>query len=362
MAYYNTPITFYMPYYCLGNVVICHTYIRIMPYTSLAFFLFYSIIITSSYISLFSVSKGVSTITLQQLKYVLAVAEKGSINEAAKSLFISQPSLSNAIKDLENEIKRILFVRTNRGIAPTNDGAEFLGYARQVIQQAEMLEEKYLTGIPAKQRFCISTQHYTFAANAFVELIKEFGGEEYEFTIRETKTFEIIEDVKLLRSELGIIYLNTYNETIIRKLLDESAIEFHPLLTVNPHVFLYKDHPLANRSIIDLEDLEEYPRLSFEQGVYSSFYWSEEILSTQNVKKNIRVSDRAAIVNFLIGLNAYTISTGIFPKYLHGDNIISVPLNVDEKITVGVLKHKDLTLTHLGEIYWDALKNIAEQI
>jgi len=305
---------------------------------------------------------GVLTITLQQLKYVLAVAEKGSINEAAKSLFISQPSLSNAIKDLEKEIKRVLFVRTNRGIALTNDGAEFLGYARQVLQQAEMLEEKYLSGVSAKQRFSISTQHYTFAANAFVELVKEFGGDEYDFTIRETKTFDIIEDVRLLRSELGVIYLSTYNETVVRKLLDESDIEFYPLFTVNPHVFLYKKHPLASQESIDLKDLEDFPRLSFEQGAYSSFYCTEEILSDRNVKKSIRVSDRAALVNFLVGLNAYTISTGIFPKYLHGDDIISVPLNVDEKITVGVLKHKDLTLTRLGEIYWEALKNIAEKI
>jgi len=301
-------------------------------------------------------------ITLQQLKYVLTVAEKGSINEAAKSLFLSQPSLSNAIKDLEDEIKCTLFVRTNRGITLTNDGAEFLGYARQVIQQTDMLEEKYLTGVPAKQRFCISTQHYAFTANAFVELVKEFGGVEYEFTIRETKTFEIIEDVKLLHSELGIIYLSDYNAAVIRKLLDESSIDFYPLLTVNPHIFLYKAHPLAHKTIIDLDSLEEYPCLTIEQGEYSSFYFSEEILSTRSVKKNIRVSDRAALVNFMIGVNAYTISTGIFPKYLHGDDIISVPLNVDEKITVGVLKHKDLTLSRLGEIYWDALKNIAKQI
>ena len=300
--------------------------------------------------------------TLQQLKYVIAVAEKGSINEAAKSLFISQPSLSNAIKELEIEIKRTLFVRTNRGIVLTNDGAEFLGYARQVIQQSDMLEEKYLTGVPAKQRFSISTQHYAFTANAFVELVKEFGGEEYEFTIRETKTYDIIEDVKLLRSELGVIYLSAYNEIVIRKLLDESDIEFHPLLTVNPHVFLYKEHPLASNSIIDLEDLEEYPCLTFEQGEYNSFYFSEEVLSTRSVKKSIRVSDRAAIVNFIIGLNAYTIATGIFPKYLHGEDIIAVPLNIDEKITVGVLKHKDLTLTRLGEIYWNALKKIADQL
>lgn len=300
--------------------------------------------------------------TLQQLKYFLTVAEKGSINEAAKSLFISQPSLSNAIKDLENEIKRTLFVRTNRGIVLTNDGMEFLGYARQVIQQTDLLEEKYLSGVPAKQLFRISTQHYAFTANAFVELVKEFGGAEYEFTIRETATYEVIEDVKLLRSELGILYLSNYNEIVIRKLLTESEIEFHSLFTVKPHIFVYREHPLASRSMVELEDLTEYPCLSFDQGANNSFYFSEEILSMRSVKKSIRVSDRAATVNFLIGLNAYAISTGVYPKYLHGEDILSVPLNVDERITVGVLKHKDTILTELGEIYWDALRKIAEEI
>ncbi|VBB06924.1 transcription regulator hth lysr [Lucifera butyrica] len=301
-------------------------------------------------------------LTLQQLKYVLRVAEKGSISEAAKSLFISQPSLSNAIKELEKEIQITIFTRCNRGIAVSNEGAEFLGYARQVIQQADMLEEKYLNGEPAKQRFCISTQHYTFTANAFVDLVKEFGGSEYEFTIRETKTYEIIEDVKNLRSELGVIYLSKYNETVILKLLRESNISFSELVTAKPHVFISKTHPLAHKNLIQLEELEDYPCLSFEQGEYNSFYFSEEILSTRSVKKSIKVSDRAAIVNFMIGLNGYTISSGIFPKYLHGEQIIAVPLKVEEDIKIGIIMHKDITMTKLGEIYLDALKKIAKEL
>ncbi len=297
--------------------------------------------------------------TLQQLKYLLAVAEKGSISEAAKSLFVSQPSLSNAIRELETEVARTFFVRTSKGISLTNDGAEFIGYARQVVEQAALLEGKYLSGAPVKQRFSISTHHYLFAANAFVQLVKEYGGDEYEFTIRETKTFEIIEDVKLLRSELGIIYLSKFNESVIRKLLKESDIEFYPLFAAKPHVFIYKNHPLAGKKLIELSDLDEYPCLSFEQGAYNSFYFTEEILSARSVKKSIRVSDRAAEVNFMIGLNAYTVSTGVFPKHLHGDDIVAVPLNADELINVGVIKHKDLTLSVLGETYLSALKDIA---
>jgi DNA-binding transcriptional LysR family regulator len=302
------------------------------------------------------------SLNLQQLKYALEVASKGSMNEAAKSLFISQPSLSNAIRELEKEIKITLFIRTNRGVTTTNEGAEFLGYARQVLQQFNMLEEKYISEKTAKQHFCISTQHYTFAANAFVELVKEFGTSEYEFTLRETKTYEIIEDVKNLRSELGIIYLSNYNKSVLLKLLRERSITFSELFTTKPHVFISKKHPLSDNESINLDELDDYPCLSFEQGEYNSFYFSEEILSTRSVKKSIKVSDRAAIVNFMIGLNGYTISSGVFPKYLHGDEIIAVPLNVNEVIRVGTIKHSDVTLTKLGEIYLDALKRFAQEL
>lgn len=306
--------------------------------------------------------REVFNLTLQQLKYALEVASEGSMNEAARSLFISQPRLSNAIKELEKEIKITIFIRTNRGVTITNEGAEFLGYARQVLQQFNMLEEKYLSEEPAKQHFCVSTQHYTFAANAFVELVKEFGADEYEFTLRESKTYEIIEDVKNLRSELGILYLSNYNETVLLKLLKERNITFSELFTAKPHVFISKNHPLSDKGSIHLDDLDDYPCLSFEQGEYNSFYFSEEILSTRIIKKSIKVSDRAAIVNFMIGLDGYTISSGVFPKYLHGDDIIAVPLNVDEVIHVGIIKHSDVTLTRLGEIYVDALKKVAQQL
>lgn len=300
--------------------------------------------------------------TLQHLKYAIEVAERGSISEAAKSLFITQPSLSNAIKELETEIKTTIFIRTNKGVLVTKEGAEFLGYARQVLQQTDLLEAKYLNEKIVKQKFSVSTQHYTFAANAFVDLVKEFGAEEYEFTINETKTWEIIEDVKNLYSEIGIIYLSDYNNAVLRNIFEENNLIFEELFVVRPHVFLYNRHPLANKKSIIIEELDEYPCLSFSQGQYNSFYFTEEILSTRSVKKSIKVSDRAAIVNFMIGLNGYTIATGIFPKYLHGDDIISIPLEVEEKIQVGTIVHKDMILSRLGEIYLQALKKVALEL
>ena len=300
--------------------------------------------------------------TLQQLKYAVKVAEKLSINEAAKELYISQPSLSNAIISLEKELQLTIFLRTNRGVTVTNKGREFLGYAQQVLMQTQLLESKFVKSGSSKQRFCVSSQHYLFVANAFVELVREYGLHEYEFSLYETTTHEVIENVRTLFSEMGIIYLSNYNESVLRKILSESDLIFTELYRAAPHVFLFKEHPLASRKIIELDELDEYPRIAFNQGQYSAFYFSEEILSQRAVKKSIYVSDRAAVVNFIIGLNGYCISSGIFPKYLHGDDIIAVPLNADEKIEIGTIVHKDTSLSELGEKFYEALKNYISRL
>lgn len=299
--------------------------------------------------------------TLQQLKYAVEVAKLGSISEAAKRLFVSQPRLSNAIKELENEIKIEIFIRNNKGIQVSIEGAEFLGYARQVLEQAELLEHRYCNTKPMKQDFCVSTQHYAFAVNAFVELIKEYGLEEYECSLRETKTYEIIDDVKNLRSEIGIIYINDFNSKVLNKLIKDNNLTFTELFVAKPHVFISSENPLAVKESVTLEDLEVYPYLSFEQGNNNSFYFSEEILSTLSRKKNIHVSDRATLFNLLIGLNGYTISTGIISAKLNGGNIIAVPLSVEENITIGYLTHNNGKASELGKLYIEFIKKYIEK-
>lgn len=294
--------------------------------------------------------------TLQYLKYLLAVAENGSITEAAKRLFISQPSLSNAIKDVEKEIGFSIFTRSRTGIALTKEGMEFLGYARQVVQQMDLLESKYVFNVPAKQRFSVSTQHYTFTANAFVEMVQRFGQERFEFILNETQTFQIIDDVKNRFSDIGILFMSNSNETIMRKVLEKNNLDFYELFSVSPHVFLRTNHPLAKRSVVSLNDLEHYPRLSFLQGNYSSAYFAEELFSMESAEKSIKVSDRAAIVNLMIGLDGYTISSGIFPKYLHGDSIVSIPLAENEQMHIGYILNKGQVLSELGVIYTEALR------
>lgn len=295
--------------------------------------------------------------TLQQLKYVIEVANRGSINEAAKRLFISQPSLSNAIKDLEDELGISIFERTNKGITLSNEGVEFLSYARQVVEQAELLESRYFNAKPSPQHFSVSTQHYAFAVNAFVHLVQEYGHDEYELTLRETKTYEIIEDVRTMRSEIGILYLNEFNEKVINKLLKAANLQFTKLFTAKPHIFVSVHNPLAKQSIVTIEELQDYPCLSFDQGEYNSFHFSEEILSTLTRKKSIRVNDRATLFNLLIGLNGYTISTGVLSSDLNGNEIIPVPLAIEENIHVGWISHRNMSLSLLGSAYIEALKH-----
>lgn len=298
--------------------------------------------------------------TLQQLKYVITVAETGTITEAANKLYISQPSLTNAIHELEKEMNIVIFNRTNKGISLSKEGDDFLGYARQVLEQAEILEDRYKGNNGGKKQFCVSTQHYSFAVNAFVDLIKEYGQEEYDFSIRETQTYEIIEDVAHMRSEIGILFLNDFNEMVIGKILKSHNLEFYQLCIVKPHVFISRNHPLAEKNVITNKELESYPYLSFEQGEHNSFYFSEEIFSASERKKNIRVRDRATLFNLLIGLNGYTVCSGVIDEKLNGKDIIAVPLADEGDMRIGYITHRKGMISRLGSSYLEALKKYLE--
>ena len=298
--------------------------------------------------------------TLQQLKYAITVAEIGTITEAANKLYIYQPSLTNAIHELEKEMNIIIFNRTNKGISISKEGEDFLGYARQVLEQAAILEDKYKGDNGGKKKFCVSTQHYSFAVNAFVDLIKKFGQDEYDFSLRETQTYEIIEDVARMRSEIGILFLNDFNEKVIQKILKSHDLEFHQLFVASPHVFISRKHPLAGNTVITNEELEQYPYLSFEQGEHNSFYFSEEIFSASERKKNIRVRDRATLFNLLIGLNGYTVCSGVIDKKLNGKDIIAVPLADESDMRIGYITHKKGRISGLGYTYLEVLKKYFE--
>ncbi len=296
--------------------------------------------------------------TLKQLRYAVTVADTGNMTEAARRLFIAQPSLTSAIMGLEKEYGITIFSRSNKGIEVTKEGEEFLGYARQILDQADLFNERYTGKSEGKVRFCVSSQHYSFVVEAFVELLKKYGGNKYEFHMRETQTYDIIDDVAHLRSEIGILYLNEFNETVIRKTLRDNNLVFEPLFTAKPHVFIGKNSPLAKKRSLSLEDLKPYPRLSYEQGSHNSFYFSEEILSTVDADKELIVRDRATLFNLLIGLDGYTICSGVISEELNGPNIISKPLKVDDYMQIGYILPTQIHPSKLTEEYILDLKRI----
>lgn len=289
--------------------------------------------------------------TLTQLRYVIEVAEAGSISAAATRLFIAQPSLSKAVGELEAEMGVRIFERGARGVRLTDEGTRFLSYARQVVEQADLLESQYLHAEPRRRVFAVSSQHYAFVVNAFVGLVREIGREKYEFSLREGTTAGIIEDVRTQRSEVGVIYLSDFNREVIEGAVKRAGLRFEPLFTASPHVFVSRTSPLAGRSSVTLGDLEPFPRLTYDQGSQNSFYFSEELHSTQMVDKQIVVTDRATLFNLLIGLDGYTISSGVLSADLNGEDIVAVPLESDEHMEIGYLHAAGRPLSSVAERY-----------
>ena len=298
--------------------------------------------------------------TLQQLRYIIEIAETGSITMAAQRLFIAQPSLSKSVAELEKEMGITIFNRSNRGVCLSEDGTKFLSYARQIVEQTELLENEYKAAPPPRRVFAVSAQHYAFVVNAFVELVREYGKNKYEFTLRELKTAEIIEDVRTHRSDVGILFLSRFNREVILHILQSEEIQFTELFIAKPHVFVSKQNPLVGRKSVTLEELKDYPRLTYDQGVKNSFYFAEELHITAESPKNIIVSDRATLFNLLIGLDGYTISSGILSSDLNGDNIVAIPLESDERMEIGYITTTDRPINAITERYLEHLKRYIE--
>ena len=300
--------------------------------------------------------------TLTQLRYAITISETGSFNKAAQILYVSQPSLSNAIHDLEDEFSITIFHRSGRGISLTNEGVEFITYARQVYHQYESLLDKFGKNGNLKKKFGVSTQHYSFATKSFVEMVKKFNTAEYDFAIRETKTREVIDDVSTQKSEIGILYLSNFNKNMILKMLNSADLEFHHLINCQIYVYIYKDHPLTKKEIITFDDLKDYPNLSFEQGDNSSFYFSEEIYANKEYQRMVKVNDRATMLNMMRGLYGFTLCSGIICQELNGDDYIAVPFkpdedDVDDNMSIGYIIKKNQILSRMGSLYIEEIKN-----
>ncbi len=294
--------------------------------------------------------------TLQQLKYLVTVAECKNITEAAEKLFISQPSLSAAIHNLEEEMGVTAFVRSNKGVSVTREGEELLSFARNLLEQADIMKDRFCNDKSRTPKFSVSCQHYSFAVNAFVDVVNKYDANVYNFILRETQTGEIIDDVTNGNSELGILYLSEHNEDVLTKLLKKNELIFEEIFKASPHVFISKNHPLATKDIITLDELKPYPYLVYEQGERNSFYFSEEFLSVLDMPKSIQVRDRATLFNLAIGLNGFTVSSGVIDKELNGEDIISKRLDMDCTMRIGLIKKKNIMLSRYANSYIEAIK------
>lgn len=299
--------------------------------------------------------------TLQQLLYVLTVSEHGSMNKASEALYISQPTLTSAIKSLEEELHIQIFKRTSHGVKSTNEGQEFITYAKQIYQQYELLKERYEDESVRRNKFRVSCQHYSFATKAFVNTVKKYGMQRYDFAISETKTKNVIEDVGNSLSEIGILYLSNYNRRVLTKLFNDYNLEFHKLADCAAFVYLYKGHPLANKKSITYKELLKYPNMTFEQGDNTSLYMAEEILVENEFPQKIQVNDRATMLNLMRGLNGYTLCSGIISQDLNGDDYVVVPYKDDKNnpnsiMEIGWIQRKNTILSKIGEDYIQELK------
>ena len=250
--------------------------------------------------------------TLQQLKYVKCVAKYKSMNKAADELFITQPSLSCNIKRLEEELGFAIFIRFNKGVEITEEGAGFLEYAGRVLEQYDLLEEKFIYK-GEKQRCSICIQHDFMLARIFFNLVKETEADRYEYRVLEAEADKVIENVKLQKSELGILYFNKFNEKTFEKLCRENDLEFHDLFSCGIYAYVYRKHPLARMKILSCDELLKYPLIVYEQGD-SSLSYMGDMIGVSECSKQIRVSDRAVMQDLIMELNGYTICAGIFDK------------------------------------------------
>lgn len=303
-----------------------------------------------------------NSLTLQKMRYLVSVAENGSITKAARNLFVSQPSLTKTIHEIEDEIGFPIFDRTRTGIRTTRNGEEFLVYVRQVLDQADLLQEKYISQGPRKKQYCVSTLHYSFSVRAFIELVKKHQYDEFDFSIRETQMGEIIEDVASMKSALGVIYLNESNEKILEKTFKERDLVFEEIAEASPRIFLSINHPLALNESLSMEDLKEFPYVSFEHKEHDSFYMTEEMLNALDKSRHIRVRDRATLFDLLIGVNAYTLTHSSLHPELTGSRISAIPLKNRGHARIGIIHHRNRLLGKLSHFYIEQLHRFIDLI
>ncbi|MBQ7445820.1 MAG: LysR family transcriptional regulator [Clostridia bacterium] len=298
---------------------------------------------------------------ITQLKYVLEVAASSSMREASTKLYVSQPALSASIRELEDELGILIFARTNKGISLTDDGREFLTYAKKAVSQYGILEDRYLSLDAGKEKFSVSTQHYNFAIKAFTEVIRNIDPEKYVFSIHETKTKDVIDDVATLRSEVGIISFSGSNEALIKKIFRDNRLEFVPLMKRDTYVYVWKDHKFAGRKEISIDEMRAYPCVSFDQTADGNFYLTEEAMADYSFDKMIKSDDRATTMEIIAELGGYSVGSGMLSKedsILKG--LVAIKMKEEDPLTIGYILREGSVLSLYGKEYVKELQRYKE--
>lgn len=307
------------------------------------------------------INRAEDRMNITQIKYVLEIASSSSMREAATKLFVSQPALSASVSELEDELGILIFERTNKGISLTDEGREFVSYAKKAVGQYEILEDRYLSKDSDKERFSVSTQHYNFAIKAFTDVIKTADPERYVFSVHETKTRDVLEDVRTMKSEVGIISFSGASERVIKKLFREYQLEFTPLMQRETYAYVWKDHKFAKRKNISIEELKDYPCVSFDQTDDSNFYLTEEAMADYDFQKMIKSDDRATTMEIIAELHGYSVGSGM----LANDNailqgMVSIKLKEEDPLTIGYIIRKGSQLSVYGQAYVEELMKYKE--
>jgi len=283
--------------------------------------------------------------TIQQCKYILKIAECGSLNEAAKQLFVAQSSLSVSVKSLEQELNIKIFERLGNGVYLTEEGSEFIQYARLISEQSDLIINRYTENNICNHLY-ISTQHYDFVADTFCKLLNETTEKQYRFSLREMKTYDVIYETETAYCDIGIIAIKDKDHSIMERYINKKGLTFTPLFNAMPHVYIRKEHPIANHTVITKETLKNYPYVSYEQGEHNSSFFTEEITNTYS-DKHIEISDRASLMNVLLATDCYTVGTGIMPSSLNEKRILSIPFESEDFYTIGYILRNDKKISEL---------------
>ena len=302
--------------------------------------------------------------TLQQMYYLITIADNHSMNKAADKLFIAQPTITSAVRDAEKEIGMQIFHRTHKGVIPTSEGKVFLDKIKKVIQQYEEIMETYDDKKKYRRKFAVSMQHYSFAVKAFIEMAKHYDSNQFDLALRETTTAKVINDVSSLKSEIGILYICETNQRVMNRLFRENELEFNSLIECPASVYLARSHPLANKEKLTFEELAPYPCMSFEQGSETEIFFAEELLTEHIYQKTVKATDRATMMNLIEGLNGYTLCSNIYSEKLSGDQFFVIPFktggNTQNMMNIGFITKKNFELSHMGKDFLNEVKHELE--